>query len=75
MSMATDKAADIQERLRVINLELLEEYKGWNKQHCMKCIKCGFEFTSSPSTKLYGRYTAGRYSCAQCAKADKLVSQ
>lgn len=55
------------EKLKIENeIELLEEYKGSNKHHQMRCLVCFHEWSATPKSKIQNKKIYGKNGCPNC---------
>lgn len=53
-------------RLKLIGIELLEEYKGAKLHHQLKCARCGHEWSATPVSKIQTHKKYGVNGCPEC---------
>lgn len=56
------------DKLKELNITLLELFKGAKKQHLMKCMQCNHEWSATPSSKLQNFKKYNNRGCPACTK-------
>lgn len=59
------------QKLLKIGIELLSEFDGAKKHHQIRCTSCGYEWSSTPLSKLQAFQKYGHNGCPECYKTRK----
>lgn len=57
------------DKLKVLNIELLEPFKGAKQHHKMRCLQCKHEWDATPLSKLQNYKLYGRGGCPLCTRS------